>query len=181
MARPRRLALLVTPLLLLVAALAAPATQAGGGCHVADGSVYTEGDGTSVIRMDVCSFAPTVSTVPVGTAVRFLNTATIPHQVAGRAGSWGSDILEPGQEYSARFDKVGTYPYTCPLHPGMVGAIRVGDGVVKGADLAVTTRPADPAPTQPDPTPLVLAGLLGLGIGIALGVVVARVRPRTTG
>jgi hypothetical protein len=52
MARPRLLALLSTSLLLLIAAFAAPVTQAGGGCHVADGSVYTEGEGTSVIRMD---------------------------------------------------------------------------------------------------------------------------------
>ena len=35
---------------------------------------------------------------------------------------------------SYRFDQDGVYPYSCLLHPGMVGAIVVGDGV--GTDLA---------------------------------------------
>ena len=81
------------PFLLLVAALAAPATQAGGGCHGNDGSAYTEGDGNTVIRMDVCSFSPTINRVPIGATVRFLNTSNVEHAVAGRAGTWGSAIL----------------------------------------------------------------------------------------
>jgi plastocyanin len=175
-------ALLLAPLLLLIAAVGGPAlVQAGGGCHPgADGSQYMEGDGTAVIRMDTCSFAPTVSRVAVGTTVRFLNTATIPHQVVGRSSTWGSVLLEPGQEHSETFAAAGIYPYTCPLHPGMVGAIAVGDGAAPAADLAVAAQPTDPAPTQPDPMPFALAGLFGLGIGIALGVAVVRVRPRTT-
>jgi plastocyanin len=176
-------ALLLTPLLLLIAAVGGPAlVRAGGGCHPgADGSQYMEGDGTAVIRMDTCSFAPTASRVAVGTSVRFLNTATIPHQVVGRSSSWGSVLLEPGQEHSETFAAAGVYPYTCPLHPGMVGAILVGDGAAQAADLAVAAQRADSAPPGPDTTSLALAGLLGLGIGIALGVAVARVRPRTLG
>lgn len=175
-------ALLLAPLLLLIAAVGGPlVVQAGGGCHPdGDGSEYMEGDGTAVIRMDTCSFGPTVSRVAIGTTVRFLNTATIPHQVVGRSATWGSVLLDPGQEHSETFDAAGTYPYSCPLHPGMVGAIVVGEGAAQAADLAVASQPADPAPTQPDMTSLGLAGLLGLGIGIALGVAVARVRPRTT-
>ena len=59
--------------LALTAARPAP-TLAGGGCHAPDGSVYTEGPAT-VIRMDVCSFGPTIARVPIGTTVQFLNTA----------------------------------------------------------------------------------------------------------
>jgi plastocyanin len=174
-------ALLLAPSL-LIAAVAVPAlVQAGGGCHPgADGSQYMEGDGTAVIRMDTCSFAPTASRVAVGTTVRFLNTATIPHQVVGRSATWGSVLLEPGQEHSETFATAGVFPYTCPLHPGMVGAILVGDGATQAADLAVAAQPTDPAPPQPDPIPFAIAGLLGLAIGLALGVAVTRVRPRTT-
>jgi plastocyanin len=174
-------ALVLAPLLLLIAAVGGPAlVQAGGGCHPgADGSQYMEGDGTAVIRMDTCSFAPTASRVAVGTTVRFLNTATIPHQVVGRSATWGSVLLEPGREHSETFAAAGVYPYACPLHPGMVGAIVVGDGTTQAADLAAATQPTDPAATQPDPNPFALAGLLGLAIGIAVGVAVARVRPRT--
>ena len=102
--RRRSLAALLVTSLLLIAALAAPATQAGGGCHMPGaGDVYTEGDGTTVIRMDVCSFAPTISRVAVGTTVRFLNTSTIEHAVVGRSGTWGSEILPVGKEFSETF------------------------------------------------------------------------------
>jgi plastocyanin len=175
--------------LLSLAAIAIPTVVvAGGGCHAgADGSTYMEGDGTTVIRMDTCSFAPTVSRVAPGTTVRFLNTATIQHQVVGRSATWGSVLLDPGQEHSETFAAAGIYPYTCPLHPGMVGAIVVGDGQAPAADLAVAspsaaeTAPAmdDTAPPT-DPIALVVTGLAGLGVGLGIGALAMRSRPRTT-
>ena len=170
------------PLLLILAALAAPATQAGGGCHMpGSGAVYTEGDGTTVIRMDVCSFSPTISRVAVGTTVRFLNTSTIEHAVVGRSGTWGSEILPVGKEFSETFAEAGTYPFSCPIHPGMVGAIVVGGA----APAAAAPAPAAPAMTSTsagttssetggvDLLPLAIAGLAGLGIGGVAGVLAA--------
>jgi plastocyanin len=178
MARPRLLALLSTSLLLLIAALAAPVTQAGGGCHVADGSVYTEGDGTSVIRMDTCSFSPTIARVPVGTSIRFLNTSTIEHAVVGRANTFESQILAPGAEFSAKFAAAGTYPFSCPLHPGMVGAIVVG-GDAAGApapeapEMTSTSATTQTETVGVDMGPLAFAGLVGLGIGAVAGFLAA--------
>ncbi len=181
MMRHRSLAALVSAVLLLTASVVAPlVVQAGGGCHAADRSVHMEATGTTVIRMDVCSFAPTVSTVPVGTTVRFLNTATNDHSVIGRSGTWASDVLSAGDEFSARFDAVGTYPYACSLHPGMVGAIVVADGAAGQADLATAIQPTEPPPAAPDPLPLVLVGIAGVAIGLGLGVVMSRMRARTT-
>ena len=142
----RMVAALVVGLALLVLASAAPlVARAGGGCHVAgDGSTYTEGDAT-VIRMDTCSFAPTVVRVPEGTTIRFLNTATVQHQVVGRAQTWGTVLLDPGDERSVRFDDAGTFPYMCPLHPGMTGAIVVGSG--EGG--AAPPRRRRPRPRRP--------------------------------
>ena len=183
----RSLALLSAVLLLLLAGALPAAIQAGGGCHGdADGSVYMEGAGTTVIRMDTCSFAPTVSRVAIGTTVRFLNTATIQHQVVGRSGTWGSVLLDPGSEHSETFAAGGVYPYTCPLHPGMVGAIVVGDGAagdegVQGADLASAIQPPEPAQLADDPTALVIVGLVGLGFGLAVGASATWWRRRTTG
>ena len=154
MSRRTRLAIALAAAAVLLAFVVVPvAVQAGGGCHAADGSVHMEATGTTVIRMDVCSFAPTVSTVPVGTTVRFLNTATNDHSVIGRSGTWGSDVLSAGDEFSARFDAVGTYPYACSLHPGMVGAIVVADGTAGQADLATAIQPTEPPPAAPDPIP----------------------------
>jgi plastocyanin len=181
-------ALLVTSLLLLIAALAAPATQAGGGCHMPGaGDVYTEGEGTTVIRMDVCSFAPTITRVPVGTSIRFLNTSNIEHAVVGRSGTWGSEILPVGKEFSETFAAAGTYPYSCPLHPGMVGAIVVGGDAAAAPAPAAPAAPAPTAPAMtstssevsspdtsgPDPLPLAIAGVAGLGIGALAGVLMA--------
>jgi plastocyanin len=190
MRRTSILVLLSAVALLSLAAVAIPSlVLAGGGCHAAaDGSAYMEGDGTTVIRMDTCSFAPTVSRVVLGTTVRFLNTATIQHQVVGRSATWGSVLLDPGQEHSETFAAAGVYPYTCPLHPGMVGAIVVGgagaaaaeEGGPPPADLAATTQPADETSAPRDPIPLVVTGLAGLGAGLGLGVLAMRSRPRTT-
>jgi plastocyanin len=173
-------------LLLLLAAVPA-VVRAGGGCHVpGPGATYTEGPAT-VVRMDVCSFAPTIARVPVGTEVRFLNTSSGAHIVLGRNGTWVSETLEPGAEYSERFTTEGTYPFECPLHPGMVGAIVVGDGALDGAPgggtapAAVVTspapspasastapvKPASPASDTTDMTwaPIAIAAFAGLAIG----------------
>jgi plastocyanin len=176
--------------ILSLATVAIPTlVRAGGGCHAsADGSTYMEGDGTTVIRMDVCSFAPTVSRVAVGTTVRFLNTADIQHQVLGRSATWGSVLLDPGQEHSETFQAAGVYPYTCPLHPGMVGAIVVGEAAAgvsddQGADLAVatSTHSVDNTPASAiDTTSLAVVGLAGLGLGLGLGALAMRSRRRTT-
>jgi plastocyanin len=184
----RSIVALVSGLVLLGISAALPlVARAGGGCHVAgDGSVYTEGPAT-VVRMDICSFAPTVARVPEGTTIRFLNTATIQHQVIGRAQTWGTALLDPGDDQSVTFDDAGTYPYMCPLHPGMIGAIVVGSGegaaALPAAASDATTLPilaegppsSDPMPVAP--LALAVAGLVGLVVGL----LAARLRPRTTG
>ena len=185
----RSAAALFAALSLVVLGNAAPlVVRAGGGCHPGgDGSGYTEGPAT-VVRMDTCSFAPTVVRVPAGTTIRFLNTATVQHQVIGRANSWGTVLLDPGDEGSMRFDEAGTFPYMCPLHPGMIGAIIVGSGEGSAARPEAMADPtASPVAANParslDKTstvpvvPVALAALAGLVIGL----LAARVRSRTTG
>lgn len=169
--------------LLVIGTIAAPAlVEAGGGCHGDGngGSVYMEADGTTVIRMDACSFAPTVSRVAVGTTIRFLNTSTIDHAVVGRLATWGSEVLSPGKESSQTFEASGTYPYTCPLHPGMVGAIVVGGDEAPVPAAAVTQKDASDERPMKDVGALTLAGLFGLAVGIGSGVGVTRLRRRTT-
>ena len=169
--------------LLTLAAIAAPGiVQAGGGCHGDGngGSPYMEADGTTVIRMDVCSFAPTVSRVPIGTTVRFLNTSTIDHAVVGRLTTWGSEILSPGKEYAQTFDAAGTYPYSCPLHLGMVGAIVVGGDQAPVAAAAVTPQGASDEQPLADVGALAVAGIFGLAVGLGSGIGVTRLRRRTT-
>jgi plastocyanin len=196
MSRRILLSILVPAALLLLVVAVPAVVRAGGGCHEpGPGAIYTEGNAT-VVRMDVCSFAPTIVRVPVGTQVRFLNTANIEHVVLGRNGTWGSQTLQPGMEYSETFTSAGTYPFECPLHPGMVGAIVVGGGVDAEAAAAggttASSAPADPASASTaataarggtDPVPILLAGTVGLVAGAIGGALVAAAaaRRRTTG
>ena len=160
-------ALSLFALALAVSAARPDTTQAGGGCHVEPANGYTEGDAT-VVRMDACSFEPTVVRVPVGTTVRFLNTAPNDHAVAGRRNLWGSeDILVPGAEFSEQFGTAGVYPYSCPLHPGMVGAVIVGENGQAAAP--VTTAGAGSAPTPGSTAELGSAPILPTAIGGAVG------------
>jgi plastocyanin len=133
----RRIVVRLLVATLLLASLGVAPVAAGGGCHGEDGTVHTEGDST-VVRMGICSFSPTVVHVPVGTAVRFLNTAEVNHLVVGEAQSWGTQTeLVPGKELQRTFGTRGVFPYSCPLHPGMVGAVVVG-----GADAAAAPAAA---------------------------------------
>jgi plastocyanin len=168
----------------LVASLlvAIPASvTAGGGCHGLDGSTHTEGSAT-VVRMDGCSFSPTVARVPVGTEVRFLNTATIVHAVAGERNEWGSDgNIDLGAEIRHRFDEPGVYPFSCPLHPGMVGAIVVGEP--SGAGAATVEPAGGSAGTNPaGAVPIEAVGVVAAG-GVVAGLLIAfgwlRTRGRT--
>jgi plastocyanin len=194
MSRRILLSILGPAALLLLAVVVPAAVRAGGGCHEpGPDAVYTEGNAT-VVRMDVCSFAPTIARVPVGTEVRFLNTSNGEHVVLGRNGTWGSQVLQPGMEYSEAFTSAGTYPFECPLHPGMVGAIVVGDGVAAEAAAGGGTRasiaPAAPATTVATATedgtdlvPILVAGTAGLAAGAIGGALAgaAAARRRTTG
>jgi plastocyanin len=169
-------AALAGPLVLAALVLAPVAgVAAGGGCHAENGAVHTEGE-TSVVRMDVCTFEPTVARVDVGTEVRFLNTSAMFHVITGERQSWGSQgELRQGEELRQTFDRAGIYPYSCPLHPGMVGAIVVGD---PDAAAAAPLGEAESGIGAPDATVaasadagLAPAVLLAVGLAALAGVV----------
>jgi plastocyanin len=166
----------------LAALGAASGALAGGACH--DDRAATAGaastGATTVVKVDGCTFAPTVNTVPVGARVTFLNTSDSPHDVTGRRGEWASPMLDPGQSHIQRFDKPGVYPYSCSLHPGMAGVVMVGEAI----DASVASNPA-PTPRAPaatastDPLTIASAGGLGLLGGVLVGGLIVRRRRET--
>jgi plastocyanin len=176
-------AAVLVPFLLLIGFAVAPlAANAGGGCH---GPVSPPGDGeSSVIKIDGCMYFPTVSRVPVGTTVRFLNTGEVFHNVTGVSGSWASDELQPGDEFRQTFTAPGVYPFACTLHPGMNGAIVVGDDTAAvaqpPAQLATSTEPAEQSTSGTDATTVAAVGVGALVVGLGLGVLGAGMRRRTT-
>lgn len=130
---------------------AAPAA-AGGGCHTAGPQSAHPMAGTAVEMVGNC-FLPGVLTVAPGTTVRFTNHDEIAHVVLGTG--WGSgDTVAPGKAVEHRFAQPGTFAYSCYLHPGMNGAIVVGEAA------------ATPAP---GPAPAALASSSTDSGGIDLG------------
>jgi hypothetical protein len=89
-----------------------------------------------------------------------------------------------GDAFTVRFDETGIYPFACNYHPGMTGAIVVGDGKGVGSGTeGITVQPFEAAsPTvvrsvvaEDGGLPsgaLVAVGLggLALGVGVMLGI-----------
>src|SRR5439155_21686445 len=70
-------------------------------------------------------FAPASLTVRAGSTVTWTSSDDEPHSVVGEAGLFRSGALDTGESFSFRFDRPGTYRYTCSIHPRMVGTIVV--------------------------------------------------------
>ena len=137
----------VALIVLSVAGLSLPTATAGGGGggFCAEGT-FSDQASTSVAMMDMC-FTPTVARIEPGDTVIFHNKDATPHMVSGVSNVFGNSRkdIPNGEAVSYRFDDEGVFPYMCVLHPGMVGAIVVGDGEGKtDAAGAVTVEP--PAP-----------------------------------
>ena len=125
----RAVVLSVVGTLLLLNVFAALPAQAGG-CHPKspDPSSAKAGD-TVTVPVEGCEFDPTVVYVPEGASVTWVNHDPVPHTVTGALLSWGdTEVMNRGDEMRFRFSDSGTFPYYCMLHPGMAGAVVVGDG-----------------------------------------------------
>jgi plastocyanin len=138
-----------------VGVLTAPAiASGGGGC----GRAVSDRWGTRVRILDYC-FGPTILRVRPGDTVTWSNQDSFRHTVLGANGAWGGfDALRrDGGEASYRFVGSGVYPYVCTYHPGMIGAIVVGNGRGHGIAGAVTTStgPVVPEFSTPIAEPVV--------------------------
>ncbi len=170
---------------------AGPAFAGGGGCL--RGEPPVDGAWTTIELIDAC-FTPAVTHVASGSQVTWVNRDAFEHNVIGIGGSWGTgETLLKGDQISYRFDANGVYVYACYLHPGMVGAVVVGDGsgaadltrVASVTDAAPSAAPAVAA-TEPEsssgtlPSSLV-AGAIGSLIGAVAAIAALSRRKRVIG
>ena len=70
-------------------------------------------------------FTPTTLTVNAGAEVSWVNKDDEPHTVVSDTGLFRSGALDTDETFSFKFDKPGTYHFTCSIHPRMVGTIIV--------------------------------------------------------
>jgi plastocyanin len=170
---------------LLAVPWAGPAA-AGGGCHRGP----TQGEGTSIEMMKLC-FTPSILHVDPGAEVTFTNQDPMGHNVT--ASGWGQfDAMLRGEAFSATFAEPGVYPFACSYHPGMTGAVVVGNGQGAGSGQEVAVGSLeDPTETKPAPAAEVATaenstgsgsapvgwvggGVIGLVIGAGLGLLRGR-------
>lgn len=154
----------------VLAALTIPALPAaaggGGACH----GESTTGQGDTVEMLGAC-FTPTTLRIDPGDTVNFVNRDPIVHNVGG--GAWGStEDMDKGDAFTATFAEAGIFPYACTYHPGMTGAIVVGDGTGAGNGDRVTVASYRP-PAPPAGNDVVAAGTGGSGGSDPLGWVAA--------
>ena len=167
--------------------VAVPLVSAGNPCFH-DFKMPAASSGTDAeIKLEPCAFAPTVTSVAVGSTVTFRNGPTFTHLITGANQAWGSRDTEvqPNRTVAYVFDEAGTYPYACALHPGMSGVIVVGDVATAGtaaAGVGATTpdapSAASAAATSASPTePLGLVAI-SAGVGLVVGAVIVWVTMR---
>jgi len=78
-------------------------------------------------KVEIVEFAyqPDPVTIASGGKVIWLNEDVAPHTATADDGSFDTGTLEKGKLKSESFDRAGTYPYFCEIHPDMRGAVEV--------------------------------------------------------
>jgi plastocyanin len=81
-------------------------------------------DTTRILVKDFM-FNPTPLTVKTGSTVTWTNMDDEPHTVVSDTGAFKSGGMDTNESFSYKFDKPGTYHFTCSIHPRMVGTVVV--------------------------------------------------------
>ncbi len=81
-------------------------------------------DATKIVVKEFM-FAPTPLTIKAGSTVTWTNMDDEPHTAVSDTGLFKSGGMDTNESFSFKFDKPGTYHYTCSIHPRMVGTIIV--------------------------------------------------------
>ena len=75
------------------------------------------------------NFAPSCTTVPLGTTVTWTNNGPATHTTTSDGTGWDSGQLAVNATYQHQFTTAGSFPYHCTnhtyLYPGFVGTIVV--------------------------------------------------------
>jgi plastocyanin len=113
-------------LILLVAVVLA---GCGGSSTTTTGAPVTTtgsaGSGGGQVVMKDIAFNPASITVKMGESVTWTNQDGVTHTVVADNGEFKSGDVAPGGTFTFTFDKAGTYPYHCTIHPTMKGTVIV--------------------------------------------------------
>jgi plastocyanin len=79
----------------------------------------------ATVKIDNFSFSPATLEIKAGTTVTWTNADDIPHTVVSDDKMFKSKALDTDDKFSFKFDKPGSYPYFCSLHPKMTAKVIV--------------------------------------------------------
>jgi plastocyanin len=77
------------------------------------------------IIVENMKFTPDKLEIKPGDAVVWLNKDYFPHTATSNEKAFDSGQIASGKTWKFRFKKKGAFPYTCTLHPTMLGSIEV--------------------------------------------------------
>jgi plastocyanin len=162
----RRVATILTAVVLVVLGTATVAS-AGGGGHGSPCRAF--GEGTTLVMRDSCVEA-IAHTVTVGTTLTVRNDGALPHTITAIDGTFDSGHIGPGGTYELTLGAPGPVPVYCTLHgsaagDGMAGLLQVtaADGAAQEAATAWAAGGVGSSVTA------LVAALLGLAVGIPVG------------
>ena len=105
-----------------------PATTAAPAATSAGGGSTTSGAGTpasgTAVAIDNFAFSPATLNAKMGQQVTWTNKQDIAHTVTADGGAFDHQ-MPPGATFSFTFDKAGSFPYHCTIHPSMTATIQV--------------------------------------------------------
>jgi plastocyanin len=104
--------------------LTAAGVMALGAMEVYIPSVAETSNPTQIVVKDFM-FSPTPLTVKAGSTVTWTNKDDEPHTVVSDTGVFKSGGMDTNESFSYKFDKPGTYHFTCSIHPRMAGTVVV--------------------------------------------------------
>jgi PQQ-dependent dehydrogenase (methanol/ethanol family) len=87
--------------------------------HIAMSAEFTDSRGMTKILhyTNAYAFKPLRAKVKAGTTVTWTNNGKVPHSAAAVDGSWTTGEIAPGQSATVKFDKPGSFTYSCKDHP----------------------------------------------------------------
>jgi len=92
---------------------------------ITPGALAAGSPAAAIVLVRDFMFGPASLTVSAGSTVTWTNKDDEPHTVVSDTGEFKSGGMDTNESFSHKFDKPGTYHFTCSIHPRMVGTIVV--------------------------------------------------------
>jgi len=92
------------------------------------GSTAPAGKADVTVEMKDIKFMPATVTVKKGGTIQWVNKDQVPHNVTKEDGpgpEFASKTVDPGGDYSRKFDAAGKIGYVCTIHPNQTGSVQV--------------------------------------------------------